>query len=189
LSRKKGSTKRLVLKKRDRSRISKGQSIPRTADQYFAKPEKFKNTWNSVITAIGKMRHEKMSLTRAAKEAGISRDTVLHWGRPAIQKRSNGKYVTKPHDNLLRVMMIPGERGSREIAIRGSRQASMLGEYWNAVHHYLATGDASQLKQFKGKSIKDADGIEMPLTTDTKELNRLGSAGVLSFESLYARSA
>jgi len=73
--------------------------------------------------------------------------------------------------------------------VRGSKQVSLLAEYWNALHRYLQTGDASQLKTFQGKHIKDANGADVPLTTDQAVLNRLGSAGVLSFESLYARTA
>lgn len=86
------------------------------------------------------------------------------------------------------MVMIPTPEGPREIAVRGSKQVSMLAEYWNALHRYLQTGDASLLKRFRGKVIKDADGVEVPLPTDLAALNRLGSAGVLSFESLYART-
>jgi hypothetical protein len=69
------------------------------------------------------------------------------------------------------------------------KQASVLGEYMNALHLYQAEGDASQLKTFQGKQIKDANGVDFSLLTDLPLLNRLGSAGALSFESLYARSA
>lgn len=89
----------------------------------------------------------------------------------------------------MRVLKIPTSGGTRDIAVRGSQQATLLAEYWNAVHWYLETGDSSRLTKFRGKSIKDANGAEIPLPTDRAELNRLGSAGVLSFESLYARSA
>ena len=37
--------------------------------------------------------------------------------------------------------------------------------------------------------VTDADGKQLPLLTDVEVLNRLGSAGILSFESLYARVA
>lgn len=57
------------------------------------------------------------------------------------------------------------------------------------MHRYLQTGDGSRLKTFQGKYIKDANGVNVPLPTDRAVLNRLGSAGVLSFESLYARTA
>jgi hypothetical protein len=84
--------------------------------------------------------------------------------------------------------MIPSSAGPREIAIRNSRQASLLGEYWSAVQKYLETGDSSAVEKFQYKHITDASGKKVPLLTDLAELDRLGSAGVLSFESLYARS-
>lgn len=162
---------------------------PRTAAQYFAKPERFKSTYGRVIEAVSKMRSEKVSLSQASRAAGVSRRSVIRYGGPALRKRKNGKYAAKAKDNLLRVLMIPTDSGPGEIAVRGSQQASLLGQYWNAVHRYLQTGDASRLSQFEDKHIKDANGIEVPLPTDRAVLNRLGSAGVLSFESLYARTA
>ena len=164
------------------------QPPPRSESQYRAKPEKFKELWDRVIGVISKMRTEKVSLTQASRDSKISPRSVLRWGGPAIRKQKNGKYAAKPRDNLLRILRIPTQEGARDIALRGSPQASVLGEYWNAVHRYLETGDASQLEKFRGKHIKDADGASIPLITDTATLNLLGSAGVLSFESLYARS-
>ncbi len=74
------------------------------------------------------------------------------------------------------------------MAVRNSQQATLLGKYWAAVQNYLATGEASGIERFQGRSITDAGGSKIPLVTDPQELNRLGSAGVLSFESLYSRS-
>ena len=85
--------------------------------------------------------------------------------------------------------MLPTPEGLRETAVRGTRRASMVGTYWNAVHRYLETGDASALDEFEGKHLTDAKGVKVPLLTDLPELDRLGSAGVLSFESIYARSS
>ena len=67
--------------------------------------------------------------------------------------------------------------------------ASVIGKYWNAVDLYLNTGDDSALDAFQGKYIIDADGGRFFLMTNIRELDRLGSAGNLSFESLYARVA
>jgi hypothetical protein len=85
-------------------------------------------------------------------------------------------------------MVISKRRGLLEIATRDSRQASKAGKHSAAVQRYLETGDDSALPQFKGKHIVDATGKRIALLTDLDELDRLGSAGVLSFESLYARS-
>ncbi|WP_433973935.1 hypothetical protein [Tunturiibacter lichenicola] len=134
------------------------------------------------------MRREKVSLTQASRDAGISPRTVTRWGKAALQKQKNGKYAAKKSDSLLRLVMIPTPDGPRDIAVKGSKQVTLLAEYWNALHRYLQTGDSSQLKKFQGKHIRDANGVDIPLSVDLSSLNRLGSAGVLSFESLYART-
>ncbi len=179
-----------AVKKRSASkaRTQEKQRAPRTEAQYLAKPETFKDTWDRVIEAISKMRNSKVSLTQAAREARVSPRTVTKWGKAALRKNNSGKYVVKKNDNLLRVLSIPTTEGTQPIAVRGSKQASLLGEYWNAVHRYLQTGDISKFKGFRGQKIKDANGVDVPLLVDPAALNRLGSAGVLSFESLYART-
>ena len=82
-----------------------------------------------------------------------------------------------------------GEAGVAITQLAPEGKVQVHGEYWNAVHRYLSTGDASRLVNFRGKHITDAQGEKFPLLTDREELDRLGSAGVLSFESLYARVA
>jgi hypothetical protein len=162
---------------------------PRTAAQYRALPEKSKDVLDRSLNVISRMRAEKLSLKKAALEAGIKPETVKRWAGSALTKRANGRYAPKKSDHLLRVLKIPSADGTRDVPVRGSRRATLLAEYWNAAHHYLESGDASRLEKFKGKRIKTADGAEIPLPTDRTELNRLGSAGVLSFESIYSRSA
>jgi hypothetical protein len=180
----KAQTKRTAIK-----RLAKAKrTAPRNEAQYLAKPETFKDTWERVIEALSKMRNSKASLTQAAREARVSPRTVTKYGKSALRKGKSGKYVVKKNDNLLRVLSIPTAEGPRTIAVRGSKQASLLGEYWNAVHRYLQTGDTSKLKAFHEQKITDASGVEIPLLVDPAALNRLGSAGVLSFESIYART-
>jgi hypothetical protein len=121
------------------------------------------------------------------KDTGPSKKSVARTNKRR-DRRQNKKSIAKTKK---KTVWIPTPEGKRAIAIRASRrsrQASTLGKYWNAVHHYLQTGDASRLKKFTGKYITDVKRVRFPLLTDTHELDRLGSAGVLSFESLYARS-
>jgi hypothetical protein len=165
------------------------RSAPRTATQYFQKPERFKQLWDKVVGVITKMRGEKISLTKASQESGVSAQTVKRWAGSALQKRPGGKWAVKRSDSLLRVLMVPTPEGAREIGVAGSRQATLLGKYWNALHRYFETGDRSRLENFQGKYVTDANGIRFPLLTDRAELKRLGSAGVFSFESLYGRSS
>jgi hypothetical protein len=134
------------------------------------------------------MRSDGTSLQQASREVGVAPSTVKRWGKTALRKNRSGKFVAKRTDRLLRVLMIPTADGPREIAVRNSRHASLLGEYWAAVQKYLETGDTSGVEEFRGKHVTDASGKQVPFLTDLAELDRLGSAGVLSFESLYSRS-
>ena len=85
-------------------------------------------------------------------------------------------------------LRIPTRTGLRNVIVPDVRQRSQIGRYWNAVHLYLAVGDASQLTRFKTVRIKARNGDHVPLLTELRDLDRLGSAGVLSFESIYGRA-
>jgi hypothetical protein len=114
---------------------------------------------------------------------------VLRAAPAAFRKLKNGRYEAKPIDRILRVVVVPTRKGLREIGVRDSRQASLIGRYWTAVERYRDTGDASALREFRGKHVTDAAGKRIRLLTDRGTLDRLGSAGLLSFETLYARAA
>jgi hypothetical protein len=70
---------------------------------------------------------------------------------------------------------------------RDSRQATLVSNFWQALHRYLATGDATSVLSFRGKTVTDAKGKGGALLVDLPTLDRLASAGVLSFESIYVR--
>jgi hypothetical protein len=162
------------------------KAVPTTARQYFSRSKQFQEAWDSVGQVISKMRSGRISLRKASKEIGVDPSKVLELGRSALRKQKSGKYAARKTDHLLRILSVLTPEGRREIAVRDSHQASTLGKSWAAVQRYLQTGDDSALRKFKGKKITDASGKRHPLITDLKQLNRLGSAGVLSFESLYA---
>ena len=162
---------------------------PRTSKEYFARPDAFQDRWNRVAHVISTMRTEGVSLSRAARQFEIDRRHVVKLAKSALRKRKSGRYAAKSSDKLLRILAVPTAHGVQELATRDSRQASVLGRYWSAVQRYLQTGDDSALRHFKGQSIIDESHQKRFLITDLGELDRLGSAGVFSFESLYARSA
>lgn len=135
------------------------------------------------------MRADRVSLRQASREFGLDPRAVARLGKSALRRRKNGQYVTKRNDKLLRILAVPTPNGVREVAIRDSRQATQLGKYWAVVQKYLQTGDDSALKKFHRKRITDASGKKVPLVLDTAVLDQLGSAGVLSFETLYAKTA
>jgi hypothetical protein len=158
---------------------------PKTARQYFLLTSKKQETWDSIGHVISKIR-EGMTLPKAAKEFGISPKAVIGLGRSALRKQRNGRYVAKKADELLRVVNVLTTDGRKEIATRDSRQASLVGSHWAAVQKFLQTGDDSALWKFAKKRIVDAGRKRYRFLTDLKELERQGSAGVFTFESIYA---
>jgi hypothetical protein len=162
---------------------------PRNSGQYFALPENEQEKWNRIVHVIAKMRSEGKSLTQASRDFNLDRRLFLARAGSTLQKTKSGRYVAKRSDRLLRVLVIPGLQGLTEVAVRGSSTASKLAAYSDAVQKFLRTGDPSSLKKFRNLKVVNEKGERIELITDLAELQRLGSAGVLSFESLYARVA
>ena len=144
--------------------------------------------WKNVDQAITEMR-AGASRTEASRKFHLDPRKLSELARPALRKLKNGRWAAKNYDRLLRVLTLPSRKGLIGVGTRDSRQATVVGKYWNAVDLYRDTGDASALVGFRGTYITDGEGKRIPLLTDLGELDRLGSAGVLSFESLYARVA
>jgi lambda repressor-like predicted transcriptional regulator len=162
---------------------------PRTSKQFFALPDAQQETWNRVVHVIAKMRAEGTSLTQASREFGLDPRVVRARAGSALRKTKSGRYSARSSDKLLRVLVIPSPEGLKEIVVRDSATASKIAEYSHAVQVYLRTGDSSRLKKFRHIKLLDEKGKRIKLVTDMAELQTLGSAGVLSFESLYARTA
>lgn len=161
---------------------------PGNFDEFFALSLRSQDRWTRMTHVITKMRTDDVSLQQAAREYGLDPRTVVRLSGPALQKRPNGRYAARASDRLLRVLVVPSHEGLREVAVRDSRQATLLGDYWNALQRYLETGDASALRRFRGQHIADANRKKVPVLTDLHELDRQGNAGNLSFESLYAKA-
>lgn len=171
-----------------RPRAQRHVHVPRTANQFFAMSKQAQDEWTKVTHVISKMRVDDVPLRQASRDFGLDPRAVVRLGGPALRKRTNGRYAAKASDKLLRILVLPKRgAGLREIATRDSREASKAAEYWNALHRYLSTGDASVIRQFNRKHITDANGSKIRLLTDLKELDRQGNAGNLSFESIYPR--
>jgi|SRR5579862_9023558 len=102
-------------------------------------------------------------------------------------KNSRPRHNIRQGRGRLRLLVIPTKQGLAEVAISDSAAATRVGQYWNAVRWFLDTGDGSKLRLFRKLQITNADGNRISFLTDLDELERLGAAGVLSFESIYAR--
>lgn len=158
-----------------------------TIEQFFALSQRAQDMVLALPEAVSLMRSYGIPARRAAGKAGVSRSTLIRKGGSALKKLKSGRYAAKPNDHLFRPVTLVSEDGRVDVATRNFREASKAGKHSSAVERYLVTGDDSALRRFKGKYIIDAQGNRIALLTDLDELDRLGSAGELSFESLYPR--
>ncbi|MGA2819324.1 MAG: hypothetical protein ABSF61_01495 [Anaerolineales bacterium] len=113
----------------------------------------------------------------------ITSRTVTKYVKPAL-RRSKGLWTAKPYDRLLRIMRFPTREGVIDLEVRDSRSASLIGEYWNAVAKYVATGDGRELRRFRGKSIRSGK-VSWPFLIRSEALENLGDAGEFKFETIY----
>lgn len=137
------------------------------------------------LEVLSRMRSEKLSLSRATKRAQTSVRSVLKYAATALEKTPGGRYRAKPSDRLKRTVYFLTEHDKVPVVIRNSRMASRVASYWTAVDRFLKSGDASGLEAFMGKTIR-VGKTDYPFVTDPDILERLGNAGVVSFEDLYA---
>jgi hypothetical protein len=174
-----------------RSRVSTRKSLvpPRTAEELFALPDELFDKYQRVTHAITRMRTDSLSLAKVSRLYGLNPSDTKRFGEKALRKQKNGRYAAKKRDRLLRPLMISSQRDLEEIVVNDSDQATRVAKHSNAVSLYLRTGDAGPLKEFEGQYAIDAGGNSVPFLTDLKELDRRGSAGNLSFETLYGRAS
>ena len=150
-------------------------------------PMSLREEWTQALSVLGRMRSSRVSLQRAAKDAALSDRTARRLLGTALRRTATGRYVATESDDFFRLLVIPGLRGPREVAVRGSAVASRLGAYSAAVQKYLSTGDTSSLAPFRHERIVGANGRTIRVLTNLRALNHLGHAGALRFESIYAR--
>lgn len=177
------------MKKRTRPKRKITAANIRNALEFDALPHREQERRRKAFKALTLMRSQGYTKTAAARAVGISPKSFQDIAGAALRKSPGGKYSVTKGDRLLRVMVIPDRRiGNLEVAIRGSRKASLVAQYDNAVKHYVYTGDASLLQRFEGMTIT-SNGRRITLLTELDEIDWLAQSHELSFESIYAKAA
>lgn len=122
------------------------------------------------LDALSKVRHGE-TLTRAAKEAGTTPNTVAKYAGENLH-HERGRVVASRFDRLFRVMNVVTTEGVQELPLRSSRQASLVGEHANAVKKFLLSGDDEPLDKFRGVKVA---GRELEVRPEIlEELQRTG---------------
>ena len=139
---------------------------------------------DEALHALSQMRTKNVSLTVAARQKGIDRRTLIRHVGKALTKTEHGRYKAKPSDRFTRRLQMFTEKGEEPITVRGSRLASRIASYMNAVERYLATGKTDELDKYAGKSVTVGKTKHL-FVTDTDLIRRLYDADEISFEDLY----
>ena len=166
-------------------RIAGGTAISRLNNLTAWKqlPSEAQQSRDTALRVLSEMRATGLPLAAAAAKHSATPDVVQFWAGPALTSRSPRATAT-PADRLYRPMRLLTPDGTVAVDVRGSRVAATIGGYWNAVHHYLATGDTQALQRYKGKRVAG-----VLLVTDPDVIEHVAHIGELSFESIYAAAA
>lgn len=164
------------------SRKRKGkEAVIRSVTPRMRKPRR------RALDAVAQMRKGK-SLSHAARLAHTTPPTVIKYAGSVIAQKGTGPYKAVGYDRLTREMRFLSHDGVVALPIQSSASASRIAEYWNAVNHYLKTGHATRLNEFRGKTVRVRGGRHR-FVTDEAILDRLANAGEVRFEDLYALTA
>lgn len=181
-----------AYRKRIESAARKGRSISE-ARGHATKPKAAWQTakvagspkYQKALEVLGLQRSEGLSLTAASRKVGIQPDTVRRYAGSAYQRDARGRWQPKPTDRLVRRMQFLTPTGRTWVEPANSREATKLASYWNAVDHYLKTGDDRDLRRFRRMTLQTRQKTKLQFVTDLDALERFGSAGEVSFENMY----
>ena len=130
------------------------------------------------------MRREKLSLAEACRLEHIKPSTFLRYVGSAVrQDKPGARYRATTGDRFRRDLYIPTALGPMKVSVHGSKAATTLSKYANAINYYLRTGKTSRLRQFKTVRIGKQ---QIELITEPATLSVLAEANALRLDQLYA---
>lgn len=145
-----------------------------------------KDRWLRIrsLKVLGKMR-DNVSLTKASKEVGLDFETIKqHLGRALFKRRKRWQVIKT--DKIERQMQFY-ERGKiKSIVVTNSKDASIIGQYFNDVKKSLDTGNGETLEKYKKLELKDSKGKKHRLETRLDKIYEIEEAKEESeFREIY----
>jgi hypothetical protein len=133
------------------------------------------------LKVVAHMRREGLDLAAASRRERVASDVVRYYARDALT-RSGERTVARPADRLYRRMTIISGGQIISVDVRGSRQATLVSNYWNlGVNPYLEPdADEAGLRGFRGSFVG-----RFELETDTDVLDEMARQGAFDFDSIY----
>lgn len=120
----------------------------------------------------------------AAKSQNLAPERLRRFLRENVQIEGRGRNL-KITDDRIREMAVISNGAISTMRLRGFDQASLNGDYLNAVQAFLSTNDIDVLAPYAGRSVIDARAASHPLETNPNTLRRLAHAGDEQFHEIY----
>jgi len=150
------------------------------AKTYAAMTPRTKQTLQRGMRALDDMRHGD-SASSAARKRHTTVRSMRNLLGSELSKADSGRYGATRADRLYTVMNVVTTQGTREVAVRGSRQRSKVAKHFAAIRRFLRSGDDDALRRFKGQRV---GGFE--LETDLARIEEGGRLNEFDFPELYA---
>jgi len=120
----------------------------------------------------------------AAKSVSISPERFRRFLRENVAIEGRGRSL-KIRDDRQREMSVISKGEIRQRVLRDFDQASLNGEYLNAVKAFLSSNDIELLAPFAGRAVIDTKDKAHSLETNPNTLHRLAAAGSEVFTDIY----
>jgi hypothetical protein len=118
------------------------------------------------------VRNGESSFTKAVKQSKLSKKEILQYVGSAFRKKGR-VWVASKTDNLQRPMLIFSNGKRKSIIVKDSKNASIIGNYFDAIGRYREHNDITKLKKFEGVKVYDKNGNSYILETDINEIIKI----------------
>jgi len=124
------------------------------------------------LRVLGRSRRFGEPLSKAAREAHTSPQTVRRYLGRSGYRKEGGRWKPTRSDSLVRRMSYYEDGQRRTVTVRGSKTASLLGRYNRDVRTFLEdpARDPSVLKKWEGRTFIDAHGEVHTFETDPAKI-------------------
>lgn len=114
----------------------------------------------TALRVLGRSRRFNEPLSKAAREAHTTPETVRRYLGGSGYRKVGGRYRPTRSDSLVRVMSSYEDGRRVRVVVRGSKEASKVGRYNRAVRSFLEdpARDPSVLRKWEGRTFVDARG-------------------------------
>jgi hypothetical protein len=148
-------------------------------------PQPFKRS--EPLEGTLKLMKKGVSQKEAAKQAGVSAETLRRFQKANTTSRRKGRRWVISDTRPVSVVM--ATRGKMRTVTVSHDASSEISRHWIAINLFLETNNPSHLAAYVGKGLQDTSGAFHPFETRPNVLRKLDSVGELSFIDIYRQTA